>query len=101
MKLLKGVVSVLSTLSAVADLSESIGLVRREASIGCPMLSHLLFSHYSLQMQYMLASPSCSPYVPFFCLRVHTLVTIYTYQAVNGVDASYGAHVDLLESIRH
>jgi hypothetical protein len=50
-------------------------------------------------MQYMLASPSCSPYVPFFCLRVHTLVTIYTYQAVKGVNASYEALVDLLESI--
>jgi hypothetical protein len=37
MKSLKGVVSVLSTLSAVADLSDSIGLVRRKVPIGCPM----------------------------------------------------------------
>jgi hypothetical protein len=37
MKSLKGVVSVLSTLSAVADLSDSIGLVRRMAPIGCPI----------------------------------------------------------------
>lgn len=37
MKSLKGVVSVLSTLSAVADLGDSIGLVRRMAPMGCPM----------------------------------------------------------------
>ena len=49
----------------------------------------------------MLASPSCSPYVLFFCHHVHTLVTIYTYQAVKGVSASYDALVDLLESIEH
>ena len=49
----------------------------------------------------MLASPSCSPYVPFFCLHVHTLLTICTYQAIKGVNASYEALVDLLESIEH
>ena len=49
----------------------------------------------------MLASPSCSPYMPFFCHHVYTLVTIYTYQAVKGVSASYDALVDLLESIEH
>ncbi len=32
---------------------------------------------------------------------MHTLVTIYTYQAVKGVNASYEALVDLLESIEH
>ena len=37
MKSLMGVVSVLSTLSSVADLSDSIGLVRWKAPIGCPM----------------------------------------------------------------
>jgi hypothetical protein len=37
MKSLKGVVSVLSTLSAAAVLSDSIGLVRRKVPIGCPM----------------------------------------------------------------
>jgi Lon protease-like protein len=36
-KSLEGVVSVLSTISAVADLSDSIGLVRQKAPIGCPM----------------------------------------------------------------
>ena len=50
-------------------------------------------------MQYMLASPSCSPYV--LCLHAHTLVTINTSQAVKGVNASYEALVDLLESIGH
>lgn len=49
----------------------------------------------------MLASPSCSPYLHFFYLRVHTLVTIYTYQAVKGVSASYETIADLLESIEH
>lgn len=37
MKSLEGVVSVLSTLSAVAGLSDSIGLVRWKGLIGCPM----------------------------------------------------------------
>ena len=37
MKSLEGVVSVLSTLSSVADLGGSIGLVGRKAPIGCPM----------------------------------------------------------------
>ena len=37
MKSLKGIVSVLSTLSAVADLSDSIGLVCRKAPRLCPM----------------------------------------------------------------
>jgi hypothetical protein len=32
---------------------------------------------------------------------VHTLLTICTYQAVKGVNASYEALVDLLESIEH
>ena len=32
---------------------------------------------------------------------MHTLVTIYTYQAVKGVSASYEALADLLESIEH
>ena len=39
--------------------------------------------------------------MPFFCLHVHTLVTIYTYQVVKGVSASYETLVDLLESIEH
>ena len=38
MKSLESVVTVLSTLSAVADLSDSIGLVRRKVLTGCPML---------------------------------------------------------------
>ena len=37
MKSLNGVVSVLSTLSAVTDFSDSIGLVRRKAPIRCSM----------------------------------------------------------------
>jgi hypothetical protein len=57
---------------------------------------------YSLViMQYMLASLSCSPYVSFFCLHVHPLVTIYTCQAVKGINANHEALVDLLESIEH
>lgn len=52
-------------------------------------------------MQCTLAPPSCSPYVPFFYLHVYTLVTIYTYQAVKGVNSSHEALVDLLKSIEH
>ena len=37
MKSLRGVVSVLSALSTVAELSDSIGLVRRKEPICCPM----------------------------------------------------------------
>ena len=37
MKSLEGVVSVLSMLSTVANLGDSIGLVRWKALVGCPM----------------------------------------------------------------
>ena len=37
MKSLRGVVSVLSALSTIADFSDSIGLVRRKEPICCPM----------------------------------------------------------------
>ena len=50
-------------------------------------------------MQYKLGSPSSLPYVHFVPLYVDILVT--AYQAADGVNASYEALVDLLESIEH
>jgi hypothetical protein len=49
----------------------------------------------------MECTPSCSPYVPSFYLQVYTLVRIYAYQVVKGVNPSYEALFDLLKSIEH
>src|SRR6266478_832854 len=56
-------VDVLYTLSVSTILGEGIGLVRPKVFISVPCSSSLLFSHSRLRKQYLLVSPSYSPYV--------------------------------------
>jgi hypothetical protein len=64
MKSLKASVDVLYTLSN-SVLGGGIGLVHPKPFICVPCSSSSLYRHSRLQMQYLLASPSYLPYVPF------------------------------------
>ena len=64
-KSIKSVVVILYTLSNTTVLGGDIGLVRSISLIGVSCSQSSLYSYSSLRMQYILASPSCFPYVPF------------------------------------
>jgi hypothetical protein len=65
MNLIQSTISILSTLSANSALGGTIGLVRQNAPMGCPMSLITFYRHSHPQMQYKLGSPSYSLYVHF------------------------------------
>ncbi len=100
MKLIESTVSILYTLSATASFGEANGLVRQNVPMGCSTSLMNFCSHSHRQRQYLLASLSYLPYVPFSSSYAR-ISYIQVDQAAKHINSSYDTLVDLLESIDH
>ena len=100
MNTLKSVVSALSRVAATGPLGHGISMVCSRLLIRCYMFRRLFDSLFRLHMQYILASVSCSLYVPLLLLHAYPCNT-HVSQAFKGMSVDLDALVDLLESIEH
>jgi hypothetical protein len=74
-KSIKGTISILATLSAIASFGDVVGLVSQKGSDACSTSLTVFYSHSHPRKQYTLALPSYLLYVPSCIFHVIILLT--------------------------
>ncbi len=99
---IKSIISILSGLSATPALDWATGLVCQKALMACSGSLTVFLQTFSPENAIHASLAILLAVCVFLCLRYYAdPCDIYVCQAANGIEASYDALIDLLESIEH